>query len=116
MSSPTFDFTIFYDIPETFPTSIANQDPIHRTCYNFLTLFPFSFSILNPADLLFLSPPVEPLFYIYLFHQNFLIHMPFFYFLHSLMHSLQNFLFNEHSLKAMHSFTIKILPSRILVP
>ena len=79
-------------------------------------LIPSFLSILNSANLLFLSPPVEPLFYIYLFHQNFLMHMPFFHFLHSLVHSIQNFLSNEHSLKAMHSFTIKILPSRILVP
>src|SRR5271168_1657785 len=40
--------------------------------------FPFySYS----ANLLFLSPPVEPLFYIYLFHQNSLIHMPSFFLL-----------------------------------
>src|SRR5271168_1267882 len=77
-------------------------------CYNFLTLFPFPF--------LFLSPPVELLSYIYLFHQNFLTHMHSFYFLHSLVHSLLDFLFDKHSLKAMHLFTIKTLPSRILVP
>src|SRR5271168_285717 len=79
------------------------------TCYNFLTSFP----------LLFLNPPINlpylhrwnPFFYIYLFHQNYLIYMPFFHFLHSLVHFIQNFLSNEHSLKAMHSFTIKILPS-----
>src|ERR1700678_2624575 len=49
----------------------------------------------------------SPLFYFYSFHQNLLIHMPFFHFLHSLMHSLQNLLFNEHSLKAILSFSIK---------
>src|ERR1700678_4240016 len=78
-------------------------------CYNFLTSFP----------LLFLNPPINlpylhqwnPFFYIYLFHQNYLIYMPFFHFLHSLVHFIQNFLSNEHSLKAMHSFTIKILTS-----
>ena len=30
MTSPTFDFTIFHDIPETFPMSITNNDPIHH--------------------------------------------------------------------------------------
>src|ERR1700678_2043587 len=81
-----------------------------------LPLFPISLSILNSADLLFLSSSVETLFYIYLFHQTFLIHMLFFYFLHSLVHSLQNFLFNKHSLKAMHLFTIKYLQVGYLFP
>src|SRR6202789_632795 len=71
-------------------------------------LLPFFLSILNSTDLLFLSPPVEPPFlYLSFFYQNLLIHMPLFHFLHSLMHSLQNFLFNKHSLKAIPSFTIK---------
>src|ERR1700678_4817248 len=87
-----------------------------HSCYNSL---PYSF-----VPFLFLIPPIyfsylhrwNPLSYIYLFHQNFLIHMLSFYFLYILVHSLQNFLFNKHSLKAMHLFTIKIPPSRILVP
>src|SRR6202522_153397 len=29
MPSPTFDHTIFSSMPETFPTTIANNDPIH---------------------------------------------------------------------------------------
>ena len=33
--------------------------------------------------------------------------MPLFHFLHSLMHSLQNLLFNEHSLEAVPPFSIK---------
>jgi hypothetical protein len=77
---------------------------------------PYSLSILNSANLLFLSPPVELLFYIYLFHQNFLIHMPSFYFLHSLVHSLLNFLFDKHSLKAMHLFTIRYFQVGYLSP
>src|SRR5271168_2967458 len=70
--------------------------------------FPFTFYLISTNGYL-LSPP----FYIYLFYQNDLIHMPFFssytafHLSHSLVHSLQNFLFNKHSLKAMHSFTIK---------
>src|ERR1700678_332686 len=28
MSTPTFDYTNFYNMPETFPDSIANNDPI----------------------------------------------------------------------------------------
>src|ERR1700678_1699333 len=31
MSSPTFDYTIFYSVPETFPTTITNNDPIHHS-------------------------------------------------------------------------------------
>src|ERR1700678_10288 len=78
-------------------------------CYNFLTLLPSLF--------LFLSPPVE-LSFLYLspFHQNLLIHMPLFHFLHSLMHSLQNFLFDKHSLKAIHSLTIKYFQVGYLSP
>src|ERR1700678_499457 len=73
-----------------------------------ILLFPYFISFVpTSADLLSLSPPVEPLFYFYPFHQNFLIHMLFFYFLHSLVHSLLNPLFNKHSLKAIHLFTIK---------
>src|ERR1700678_3353860 len=100
-------------------SSRATSKSVRGECYNFLTSFP----------LLFLNPPINlpylhrwnPFFYIYLFHQNYLIYIPFFHFLHSLMpflhflhslvHFIQNFLSNEHSLKAMHSFTIKILPS-----
>src|SRR5271168_398143 len=44
------------------------------------------------------------------------IHMPFFYFLHRLVHSLQNFLFNKHSLKAMHLFTIQYFQVGYLFP
>ena len=33
-----------------------------------------------------------------------------------LLLALLDFLFDKHSLKAMHLFTIKTLPSRILVP
>src|SRR5271168_3799921 len=72
--------------------------------------------ILISADLLSLSPPVEPLFYFYLFHQNFLIHMLFFYFLHSFVHTLLNLLFNKHSLKAIHLFTIKYFQVGYLFP
>ena len=78
------------------------------------SLFPFLFLIL-PIYFSYLHR-WNPLFYIYLFHQNFLIHMPSFYFLHSLVHSLQNFLFNKHSLKAMHLFTIKYLQVGYLFP
>src|SRR6202522_3302226 len=81
----------------------------------FSPFIPFSFHILNSANPFLLSPPVESLFYIYLFYQNFLIHMPFFYFLHSLMHSLQNFLSNKHSLKAILS-TIKHFQVGYLFP
>ena len=77
---------------------------------------PSFLSILNSADLLFLSPLVELLFYIYLFHQNFLMHMPSFYFLHSLVHSLQNLPFNKHSLRAIHLFTIKYFQVGYLFP
>ena len=66
----------------------------------FPSLIPFLVSILiSTGGTLFL--------YLSSFHQNLLIHMPLFHFLHSLMHSLQNFLFNKHSLKAIPSFTIK---------
>src|SRR5271155_3014980 len=31
MSSPTFDYTTFYNMPETFPDSIANNDPVYHS-------------------------------------------------------------------------------------
>src|SRR5271155_5131079 len=31
MPSPTFDSTFFYSMPETFPTTIANNDPIQHS-------------------------------------------------------------------------------------
>src|SRR5271168_5251938 len=84
-------------IPTIVPSTQVLQFPF--------SYFLFSF-ILNSADPLSLSPPVEPLFYFYPFHQNFLTHMLSFYFLHSLVHSFLNRLFNKHSLKAIHLFTI----------
>src|SRR5271168_3736250 len=76
------------------------EKPIKEVVLHFPYLIPFLF--------LFLSPPVEPSFlYLSFSHQNLLIHMPLFHFLHSLMHSLKNLLFNEHSLKAIPSFSIK---------
>src|ERR1700678_4476840 len=90
----------------SFPIPIDNLS-ISTFIADFLILFLFSFHIPNSTDLFLLSPPVEPLFYIYLFYQNHLIHMPFFYFLHSLVHSLLNLIFNKHSLKAIPLFPIK---------
>ena len=55
--------------------------------------FPFSYFlfsfILNSANPLLLSPPVELLFYIYRFHQNPLIHIPSFYFPHNIEYPFQ---------------------------
>src|SRR6202522_2514506 len=31
MSTPTFDYTIFYEVPEIFPDSIINNNPIHHS-------------------------------------------------------------------------------------
>src|ERR1700678_1486936 len=88
------------DVAVTVVSSSSCLSSCGGVCYNFLTLFPFLS--------LFLSPPVEPSFlYLSSSHQNLLIHMPLFHFLHCLMHSLQNLLFNEHSLKAIPSFSIK---------
>src|SRR5271168_1455726 len=79
--------------------------PVTLLPYCHHSIFIFSFYLISTNGYL-LSPP----FYIYLFYQNDLIHMPFFssytafHLSHSLVHSLQNFLFNKHSLKVcIHS-------------
>src|ERR1700678_2323442 len=78
------------------------------TCYNFLTSFPFSLSIL-----LSLSPPVEPPF-LYLSFPSELSNTHAFLLL--LAQPCAFLLFNKHSLKAMHFFTIKYFQVGYLFP
>jgi len=66
-----------------------------------------------PSILLSLSPPVEPPF-LYLSFPSELSDTHAFLLL--LAQPCAFLLFNKHSLKAMHFFIIKVLPSRILVP
>src|SRR5271168_2534533 len=77
-------------------------------CYNFLTSFPFSLSILFS-----LSPPVESLFP-YLSFPSELSDTHAFPLL--LAQPCAFLLFNKHSLKAMHFFTIKYFQVGYLFP
>src|ERR1700678_3639520 len=84
------------------------KGPKRRVCYNFLTSFPFSLSILFS-----LSPPVESPF-LYLSFPSELSDTHAFPLL--LAQPCAFLLFNKHSLKAMHFFTIKYFQVGYLFP
>src|ERR1700678_1952103 len=107
---------MFIRTSDALPTALGNASRLSlaadlciTTSASFKLLLQFPYLIPFPLSILISTGGTLFSTFLYLSssHQNLLIHMPLFHFLHSLMHSLQNFLFNEHSLKAIPLVSIK---------